>query len=120
MPIILRQTKDAPLTVAELDGNFADLDSRINQLSSAMAKTVSIATIERFGSELHFISNTGDTIATVRLPELAAKLPVYDRATLPGQCDVGQLCVFLEPSHDSCVIFFDGGRWLKVSDNQPL
>lgn len=37
MPLILRQTKDVPLTHAELDGNLGYLESRINDLVSANA-----------------------------------------------------------------------------------
>ena len=124
MPIILRKTKEAPLTIEELDGNFADLDSRINQLNETISKTASLATIERRDGELWFISKTGEVIADIKMPELTApefvKLSVYDRSNLPGRCKIGQICVFLDRDHTACVIFFDGEKWLKVMDNQPL
>jgi hypothetical protein len=40
MAIVLRTDKGSPLTYAELDGNFTDLDARLNQLQTAEVNSV--------------------------------------------------------------------------------
>jgi len=56
MTITLRTTKGTELTHAELDGNFTDLDTRVQTLETA----VHIATVNRFD----FTADSGDTIFT--------------------------------------------------------
>ena len=125
MTIILRKIKNAPLTIDELDGNFQDLDERIKQLNTAMATSASIATIERNGNSLWFISKTGDIVADVPLPDTTLtpgqidKLPIFDHKTLtPGE--IGQLGVFLDKAGQAYVIFCDGTKWCQISDNKSI
>ena len=123
MAIVLRKIKGAPLSIDELDGNFRDLDERINQLNAAMAASVNIASIERNGNALWFISKTGDVIADVQLPEspeTTQKLPVYDRKTLKPEGEIGQLVVFINKAGMASIIFYDGTKWCHVSNNEPI
>ena len=133
MPIILRKTKNAPLTIDELDGNFEDVDKRINDLNANLNKVIGVASVERHGNSLWFLSKTGDVIADVALPEMAArpieqppiappfiKLTIYDRKSLPAQCEIGQICLFMDKPGSGSIIFYDGAQWCNAANNQPL
>lgn len=52
MTITLRQNKGAPLTIAELDGNFTDLDGRLEVVEAGQTSVKSIDEIVQVGNSL--------------------------------------------------------------------
>lgn len=74
MPIIYREQKGMPLTVAEMDGNFRDLDERLKKIEERDPRTSSPLAVELEGDILIFKDYLGQVIGKCRLP-----LPVAEK-----------------------------------------
>ena len=70
MPIIYRNKKGAPLSSDEADGNFEELEQRIEALKVLLAqgKTESLAEIKLNGTRLEFFGTSGIQFESVNLP----------------------------------------------------
>lgn len=68
MPLTLRSTKKAPLTVEELDTNFKDLHERVEALEKGSFALETLKNIELEGQELVFISSYGREVGRCPLP----------------------------------------------------
>ncbi len=68
MTIIYRHVKGAPLSAAEVDQNFADLDSRMAQLESLFGTPQGIAKIEQDGTHITIVGNNGAQLAQLEWP----------------------------------------------------
>ena len=69
MSIIYRLEKGAPITAAELDGNFKELMTRLEKLEARyVPKVISIEKVELVGSELQFRDAAQTLLGKVTLP----------------------------------------------------
>lgn len=68
MTITLRRTKQAPLSIDELDDNFEELDNRLNKLEKLLKEQETIAEIVQEGSALKFNSLSGMEIGRANFP----------------------------------------------------
>ena len=69
MAIIYRQQKKEPLTIEEMDGNFAILERQIKDLESNRPLIESIATITQEGDRLTFQGTFGTILGHATLPK---------------------------------------------------
>ncbi|MGV8948974.1 MAG: hypothetical protein ACOH2E_06410 [Candidatus Paracaedibacter sp.] len=69
MGIIYRHQKKEPLTIAEMDGNFATLEKQIKNLESNPPLIESIATITQEGDRLTFQGTFGTILGHAILPK---------------------------------------------------
>ena len=70
MTIIYRESKGAPLTATEIDGNFHELVQRIEKLENLDTVREDLIHIKQEADELTFISNLGIELGRARLPTL--------------------------------------------------
>jgi hypothetical protein len=70
MTIIYRQQKGEPLTIAEMDGNFADLQQRVKVLETAPAMAEGIQTITQERDQVTFHGTLGTVLGQVKLPKV--------------------------------------------------
>lgn len=68
MTIIYRAQKGAPLTIEELDGNFKDLEKRLETVEDPASPEGGISHIRLEGDELVFEGSQGISLGRVRLP----------------------------------------------------
>jgi hypothetical protein len=69
MSIIYRHQKKEPLTIEEMDGNFATLEKQIKNLESTLPLAESIATIIQEGDRLTFQGSLGTILGQATLPK---------------------------------------------------
>jgi hypothetical protein len=121
MTIVLRNTKGSALTIAELDGNFSQLDARLQSLELNPPLAESIGTITITGDQLSIIGNRGTNLGTFTLPvaQLVAR-GVWATATAYAKLHTvnapdghGYVCI---APHTSGVFANDlaANRWAKL------
>lgn len=113
MPLTYRHKKGSPLTAEELDGNFKELEERIQTLENHMGEI--LGKIELEGDQLSFIGSHGTNFGTVSLPKADVPqrpppLSIYEKDTLPSSEEVGRLALLMSPE-GLALIFFDGQKW---------
>lgn len=69
MPIITRAEKGAPLTSQEIDGNFKELETRIDHLTDHQEAGEGIGKIYLEGDQLHIIGTFGTDFGIFTLPK---------------------------------------------------
>lgn len=69
MGIVYRHQKKEPLTIEEMDGNFANLERRIKNLESKPVLPESIASITQEGDRLTVHGTFGTILGQVTLPK---------------------------------------------------
>ena len=69
MSIVYRHQKKEPLTIEEMDGNFATLEKRIKNLESNPPLVESIANIIQEGERLTFQGTMGTNLGQAILPK---------------------------------------------------
>jgi hypothetical protein len=69
MGTIYRHQKKEPLTVEEMDGNFANLDERVKALETKTPLGEGIAKITQEGDQLTVHGTLGNILGQVRLPK---------------------------------------------------
>lgn len=69
MGIIYRHQKKEPLTIEEMDGNFAHLEARMNSLERHPPFVEGIANITQEGDQLRIYGTLGSLLGQVRLPK---------------------------------------------------
>lgn len=67
--------KGAPLTAAEVDGNFHGLDSRVTALETNPPSAVGIQSFQVVGTQLYVHMQDGDTFGPYVLPQTAYQPP---------------------------------------------
>lgn len=121
MTIVLRNTKGSALTITELDGNFSQLDARLQSLELNPPLAESIGTITVSGDQLTIMGNRGANLGTFTLPvaQLVAR-GVWATATAYAKLHTvnapdGHGYVCLAP-HTSGVFANDlaANRWAKL------
>lgn len=75
MTITLRAVKGAPLTSAELDGNFTDLDGRVTELEDNPPAPVEIAEVTVAGTTFSFEMSDGSTLGPYQIPAVSQAAP---------------------------------------------
>ena len=66
MAIILRQVKGSPLTIAELDGNFVDLDDRMEAIETATGQEIDHLVVT--GSQFTVVMTDNEVLGPYDLP----------------------------------------------------
>ena len=69
MGIIYRHQKKEPLTIEEMDGNFANLEARVNSLERHPPLVEGIANVSQEGDLLKIHGTLGSLLGQVRLPK---------------------------------------------------
>lgn len=92
MAITYRTEKGSPLTVEEIDGNFRELETRLN-------------TLEEHGE--------GGEGFNLPPPQSSPSLPGYETASLPPTATMGQIAVLLSEESPT-LIFFNGTNWQRL------
>lgn len=75
MAIVYREEKGSPLTAAEMDGNFAQLERRITALEAERESPESIASITLEGDDLIITGTHGSTWGPLQVPGLRNQEP---------------------------------------------
>jgi hypothetical protein len=70
MPIIYRRDKGGPLTIEEVDGNFADLDRRLRLLETDGIQAEGVARIRQEGETLEITGTRGTAFGRFTLPKV--------------------------------------------------
>jgi hypothetical protein len=70
MPIIYRHDKGGPLTIEEIDGNFAYLERRLRTLETDGIRAESIAHIRQVGDVIEIIGTKGTPFGRFALPKV--------------------------------------------------
>ena len=70
MGIVYRHEKKEPLTITEMDGNFAFLDQRLRELETNPALGEGIAKIAQEGDQLTFHGTFGSFLGKVVIPKV--------------------------------------------------
>lgn len=70
MTLIYRRDKAGPLTIEEVDGNFEDLDRRLQRLETTGIQAEGIARITQNGESLEITGTRGTTFGHFVLPKL--------------------------------------------------
>ncbi|MCX7338357.1 MAG: hypothetical protein NTX76_03630 [Alphaproteobacteria bacterium] len=73
MPIIYRAIKGAPLTIEEMDENFAQLERRIAILETTPPNAEGIKEVRQAGEQITVMGTSGGVLGVVSLPKF---LPV--------------------------------------------
>lgn len=68
MPLIYRSHKGSPLSYAEVDGNFRNLDERLTHLEEDIMAPEKFDRVEVVGSQLTFYGTQGSTLGPVEMP----------------------------------------------------
>lgn len=126
MTIIYRHEKGSPLTVQEIDGNFRELETRLNTLSEAQERTESLGKINVEGNQISFIGTFGTNFGSFILPQAQhlnlpppPSLPLYEKAFLPAEEKMGQLALLLEDEGPT-LIYFNGTQWQRLRKGDTL
>lgn len=69
MPIVFRHQKGGPLTIEEVDGNFADLDRRLKVLETEGIQAEGIAVINQIEDKLEIIGTQGSNFGRFEMPK---------------------------------------------------
>lgn len=69
MGIIYRHQKKEPLTIEEMDGNFANLEARIDSLERHSPLVEGIANVSQDGDLLKIYGTLGSLLGQVKLPK---------------------------------------------------
>lgn len=69
MGIVYRHQKKEPLTIEEMDGNFANLDERLKNLEMKPPLAEGIATLSQEGDQLTVYGSFGTVLGRVTLPK---------------------------------------------------
>jgi len=69
MTIIYRSEKGAPLTASEIDGNFRELETRLNDLEDHAEAGEGIGKIRVEGDEISFLGTFGTDFGSFTLPK---------------------------------------------------
>ncbi len=69
MGIIYRHQKQEPLTIEEMDGNFANLEKRVKELETTPPLAEGIATLIQEGDQLTVHGTFGSILGRVTLPK---------------------------------------------------
>jgi len=70
MPIIYRRDKGGPLTIEEVDGNFANLDRRLQHLETAGIQAEGIGRIRQEGEIIEITGTRGTIFGRFILPKV--------------------------------------------------
>ncbi|MEI8295008.1 MAG: hypothetical protein WCG04_00595 [Alphaproteobacteria bacterium] len=70
MPIIYRHDKGGPLTIEEIDGNFAYLDRRLLALETDGIQSEGIAHIRQDGDIIEIVGTRGTSFGRFMLPRV--------------------------------------------------
>jgi hypothetical protein len=70
MPIIYRRDKGGPLTIEEVDGNFADLDRRLRLLETEGIQAEGIGRIRQEGEIIIITGTRGTAFGRLTLPKV--------------------------------------------------
>lgn len=70
MGIVYRHTKEEPLSIEEMDGNFANLDKRLSFLETTPPLSEGIAKIVQEGDQITFQGTFGTLLGKAILPKL--------------------------------------------------
>lgn len=73
MSITYRANKGAPLSAAEIDGNFKELEARLTQLEEYPERGEGIGKIQVVGDQMTFIGTFGSDFGTFYLPKASFK-----------------------------------------------
>jgi hypothetical protein len=120
MTIIYRHEKGSPLTVQEIDGNFRELETRINTLSETQEHVEGLGKISLEGDQIRFTGTFGADFGSFTLPQPpSGSLPLYERASLPASGTLGQLGLLLEDEGPT-LIFFNGNHWQRLKQGEKL
>lgn len=71
MALVYRADLARNLTATEVDGNFRELDERVDDLEDSRPQPDNIASVATAGTQLTFYLQSGTSIGTVTLPTLA-------------------------------------------------
>jgi hypothetical protein len=69
MGIVYRHQKQEPLTIEEMDGNFANLDERVKNLETKPPLAEGIANVAQEGDQLMILGTFGSRLGRVVLPK---------------------------------------------------
>jgi len=69
MGIVYRHQKGEPLTIEEMDGNFANLEGRIKSLETSPPLAEGIAKVTQEGDQLTVYGSFGTVLGRVTLPK---------------------------------------------------
>ena len=69
MTLVFRHQKNEPLTIEEMDGNFAALNDRLHVLETSPRQAEGIAKISQEGDQLTVLGTSGRTLGMVVLPK---------------------------------------------------
>lgn len=127
MTLIYRDEKGSPLTIQEIDGNFRELETRINTLSDAQEQTEGLGKISIEGDQIRFTGIFGTDFGSVTLPKAQLNLPsppngsppLYERGSLPALGILGQQALLLEDEGPT-LIFFNGTHWQRLMKGDTL
>lgn len=174
MSIIYRANKGAPLSAAEIDGNFKELEARPTHLEEHPERGEGIGKIQVVNDQMTLIGTFGSDFGTFYLPKAILKpcgswtsqmayqrldlityentlyccvkdhisttwmqdeeawkailtlpkpssntLPLYEKATLPGEESLGKLALLLE-EEGLTLIFFNGKIWQRLLKGDTL
>ena len=70
MSIIYRQQKGEPLTIAEMDGNFADLHERLTILETTPPLAEGVGSISQERDQVTFHGTLGTVLGQIKLPKV--------------------------------------------------
>lgn len=73
MSITYRSIKGAPLYADEIDGNFKELETRLQQLEEHPERGEGIGKIQLQGDQLTFLGNFGTDFGTVTVPQASLR-----------------------------------------------
>ena len=85
MPLVYRSTKGAPLTADEIDGNFKELDQRLQHLQENPECGEGLGKIDVLDDHLRFSGTFGTDFGTFPLPKPKLNLCGHWRAHTPYQ-----------------------------------
>ena len=74
MALVFREKKGAPLTIAEIDGNFKHLQERLESLVEAPAYVESIKELKQEGDVIMVLGTLGTELGRIQLPKYTPRL----------------------------------------------
>jgi hypothetical protein len=70
MSLVYRHQKNEPLTIAEMDGNFAGLDQRLKLLETTPVQAEAISAFVQEGDQVTIMGTFGNKLGQVILPKV--------------------------------------------------
>ncbi len=133
MGIIYREEKGSPLTAQELDGNFRELEKRLSQLEETNETSEGIGNISYQNETLTITGSFGTDFGSFPLPNpsqsdvilsdvvttKSPSLPLFEKATLPKQDELGKMALLFDETSPT-LIYFNGKSWQTLMKGDIL